>query len=161
MIYYVRAGDTLWKIADLFGISTQSILNTNRIQNPNVIYVGQRITIENPKKNPYSIEINTSQRILKLLINKQVIKEYSVAVGKPSTPTPKGSWIITQKALWGEQFGGYFMRLSIPTGIYGIHGTNKPWSIGTAASNGCIRMHSNQAGELYSMIAIGTPVLIY
>ncbi len=111
--------------------------------------------------NPYSIEVVTKDKILKLLKNNVVQKHYPVAVGKTSTPTPKGSWKITKKALWGEQFGGYFMRLSVPWGIYGIHGTNKPWSIGKAVSNGCVRMYNKDAKELYSIVTVGTPVLIY
>ena len=109
----------------------------------------------------YSIEVDTKRRILKVLKNGTVMKHYSVAVGKPATPTPKGSWTITKKGLWGEQFGGYFMQLSVPWGIYGIHGTDKPWSIGTAASNGCVRMYSKEAGEVYALVSIGTKVLIY
>lgn len=111
--------------------------------------------------NLYSIEIDTNNRILKLLENGRVIKHYPVAVGKPSTPSPKGTWNIIKKGLWGRQFGGYFMQLSVPWGIYGIHGTDKPWSIGKAVSGGCIRMYSSDAKELYSTVPIGTPVLIY
>jgi lipoprotein-anchoring transpeptidase ErfK/SrfK len=109
----------------------------------------------------YSIEIDTGSRTLKLLENGIQAKSYPVAVGKPSTPTPKGSWTITKKALWGEQFGGHFMQLSVPWGIYGIHGTNKPWSIGQAVSHGCVRMYSSDAAELYSKVTLGTPVNIY
>ncbi len=112
-------------------------------------------------ENPYSIEVVTKKRILKLLKNGKVLKHYPVAVGKPATPTPKGSWKIIKKNLWGAQFGGYFMRLSIPWGIYGIHGTNKPWSIGQSVSNGCIRMYNKDAKELYNTVSVGTPVLIY
>ena len=108
----------------------------------------------------YSIEIDTKKRILKLFENSVQIKEYPVAVGKPSTPTPAGNWTIIKKALWGEQFGGHFMQLSVPWGIYGIHGTNKPWSIGQVVSHGCVRMHNNNAAELYSIVPIGTPVHI-
>jgi lipoprotein-anchoring transpeptidase ErfK/SrfK len=109
----------------------------------------------------YNIEINTKQRKLKLLNNSTVLKEYPVAVGKPSTPTPLGHWTITKKGLWGEQFGGHWMQLSVPWGTYGIHGTDKPWSIGQAVSNGCIRMYSEDAGDLYNKITVGTPVFIY
>lgn len=109
----------------------------------------------------YSIEVDTRKRILKLFKNGVLIKQYSVAVGKPSTPTPLGHWVITMKGLWGSQFGGHFMRLNIPWGIYGIHGTDLPWSIAQAVSHGCIRMFSNDAKELYNMIPIGTPVHIY
>lgn len=114
----------------------------------------------NPNENNYSITINVQSRTLTLYKNGQWYKSYPVAVGKKSTPTPKGNWTIIKKGLWGEQFGGYFMQLSIPWGIYGIHGTNKPWSIGKAISNGCIRMYNVNAKEVYSLVSIGAPVKI-
>lgn len=109
----------------------------------------------------YNIEIDTKKRILKLFENGTYVKEYPVAVGKSSTLTPPGNWTITKKALWGAQFGGHFMQLSIPWGVYGIHGTNKPWSIGQAVSHGCVRMYNKDAAELYNTVPVGTPVYIY
>lgn len=47
----------------------------------------------------YSIEIDTKKRVLKLFEDNDYIKEYSVAVGKPSTPTPVGNWTIIKKGL--------------------------------------------------------------
>ncbi len=108
----------------------------------------------------YSITINRASRTLTLYLNGQWFKSYPVAVGKPATPTPPGNWTITKKNLWGEQFGGYFMRLSVPWGIFGIHGTNKPWSIGKAVSNGCVRMYNWNAREVYNLVSTGTPVKI-
>jgi lipoprotein-anchoring transpeptidase ErfK/SrfK len=109
----------------------------------------------------FTIEIDTGRRILKLFKDGSIVKEYPVAVGKPSTPTPLGHWTITLKGLWGAQFGGHFMQLSVPWGIYGIHGTDKPWSIGQAVSHGCVRMYSNDAAELYNFVTLGTPVHIF
>jgi lipoprotein-anchoring transpeptidase ErfK/SrfK len=109
----------------------------------------------------YAIQIDTTNHILKLMQDGVLVKQYLVAVGKPSTPTPKGNWTITKKGLWGEQFGGHFMQLSVPWGTYGIHGTDKPASIGQSVSHGCVRMHNNDAGELYNTIQLGTPVTIY
>lgn len=109
----------------------------------------------------YRIEINTSARTLTLYKDEKWFKSYPVAVGSPSTPTPIGNWTITKKALWGEQFGGHFMQLSVPWGIYGIHGTNKPWSIGQAVSHGCVRMYNEDAAELYNLVSVGTPVYIH
>ena len=77
------------------------------------------------------------------------------------TPTPLGHWIIIKKGLWGAQFGGHFMQLNVPWGIYGIHGTDMPSSIAHAVSHGCVRMYSNDAKELYSIIPVGTAVNIY
>jgi lipoprotein-anchoring transpeptidase ErfK/SrfK len=109
----------------------------------------------------YSIEIDTKKRTLKLFKNGILIKQYPVAVGKPTTPTPLGHWTIIKKGLWGAQFGGHFMQLSVPWGIYGIHGTDMPWFITQAVSHGCVRMYSNDAKELYDIVSIGTPVHIY
>lgn len=109
----------------------------------------------------YKIEVDTSRRILRLIKDGILVKQYPVAIGKASTPTPLGHWIITYKGLWGEQFGGHFMRINVPYGIYGIHGTNKPWTISKAASEGCIRMYNNDAKELYDLVPIGTAVDIF
>jgi len=48
----------------------------------------------------------------------------------------------------------------VPWGIYGIHGTNKPYSIGTAASHGCVRMFNEHVETIYPWVSIGTPVKI-
>lgn len=109
----------------------------------------------------FHIEINTKKLILTLFKNGTIIKQYPVAIGKPSTPTPLGNWIIIKKGLWGKQFGGHFMQLNVPYGIYGIHGTDMPWSISQTVSHGCIRMFSKDAEELYNIVSIGTPVHIY
>ena len=161
MKYTIKKGDTLVDISRRFHIPLKNIIYANNITSPDYIHVGSVIILPDEKDNPFTIEIITKDRILKLLSNSRVIKEYPVAVGKPSTETPKGNWKIIKKGLWGAQFGGYFMQLSIPWGIYGIHGTNKPWSIGTRASHGCVRMYSNQAAQLYLIVPLGTPVLIY
>lgn len=41
---------------------------------------------------------------------------------------------------------------------YRIHGTNAPWSIGRAASSGCIRMRNNDVTDLFERVHIGAPV---
>jgi lipoprotein-anchoring transpeptidase ErfK/SrfK len=44
--------------------------------------------------------------------------------------------------------------------LYRIHGTNEPWSIGKAASSGCIRMFNENVFELFGGVAIGTRVVV-
>jgi hypothetical protein len=46
-------------------------------------------------------------------------------------------------------------------GAFAIHGTNKPVSIGRAASHGCLRMLNKDIQELYPLVEVGTPVFIY
>ncbi len=43
--YTIKRGDTLWKIARRYGISIQDIVSWNNIQNPNLIYPGQRLIL--------------------------------------------------------------------------------------------------------------------
>jgi lipoprotein-anchoring transpeptidase ErfK/SrfK len=44
--------------------------------------------------------------------------------------------------------------------LFRIHGTNEPWSIGTAASSGCIRMLNIEVAELYENVKVGTKVIV-
>jgi peptidoglycan hydrolase-like protein with peptidoglycan-binding domain len=107
-----------------------------------------------------SIYIDTVKRRLKFS-SPSLNKTYQVAVGKPSTPSPAGNWVIVQKVLNpGGPFGVRWMRLSVPWGGYGIHGTNNPGSIGKAVSHGCIRMYNDDVVEVYNRTPIGTPVTI-
>lgn len=106
------------------------------------------------------IVINVPAHRLYLYKNEKRVETYPVAVGKPSTKSPRGEFHITQKAIWGDGFGTRWMRISVPWGIYGIHGTNKPWSVGTVASHGCFRMLNKNVEQLYSMVSVGTPVII-
>ncbi len=44
--------------------------------------------------------------------------------------------------------------------LYRIHGTNQPWTIGTATSSGCIRMMNEDVEDLYEKVPIGTMVFV-
>lgn len=109
----------------------------------------------------YFIEIDLEQKSLALKERGTIISTYSVAVGKPETPTPTGFWKIIQKTLNpGGPFGARWMRMSIPWGGYGIHGTDQAESIGTAASHGCVRMYNEDVIKLYEIVPLGTAVEI-
>ncbi|WP_053959702.1 L,D-transpeptidase family protein [Sulfobacillus thermosulfidooxidans] len=111
-------------------------------------------------KVPTKIVINVVQRKLYLYRNNKLFHVYPVAVGKPETPSPRGEFVVTQKAIWGDGFGTRWIRFSAPWGIYGIHGTNKPWSVGTVASHGCFRMYNHDVEQVYALISLGTPVIV-
>lgn len=109
----------------------------------------------------YRISVDTNAFTLSLTQNGKVINTYPVAVGAPNTPTPLGSWRIIQKTMNpGGPFGTRWMKLNVPWGGYGIHGTDNPSSIGTAASHGCVRMYNEDVNELYDIVPLGTPVQI-
>lgn len=107
------------------------------------------------------IYIDRYSQTLTLFDGQREVVSYPVAVGKEETPTPPGEWRVVHKDKgWGGGFGTRWMGLNVPWGIYGIHGTNKPWSIGTYASAGCVRMFNANVEELFELVPLGTPVII-
>jgi len=116
------------------------------------------------------IVVSLEDRKLALIENGEVRKVYTVAVGKPSTPSPEGTFTIQRRVANptynhdgktvppgpNNPVGTRWMGLSKPG--YGIHGTNEPRSIGKAASHGCIRMAQPDLEEFYKLVAVGDTV---
>ena len=96
----------------------------------------------------------------------------TVAVGKPRTPTPAGKFFVDfitpmKCCAYGPvmlSVAGFsdvlFQFGKGGTGQIAIHGTNADWSVGKAASNGCVRMHNSDVVALSRMVPPGTPVTI-
>ncbi|MFW5996033.1 MAG: L,D-transpeptidase family protein [Halanaerobiaceae bacterium] len=113
------------------------------------------------EEEEYEIKVNLYQRTLTLYLDGDKRKTYPVAIGKTSTKTPVGEWAIISKSKnWGGVLGTRWLGLNVPWGIYGIHGTDKPGTIGRAASHGCIRMYNRHVEELYDIIPTKTRVVI-
>lgn len=113
------------------------------------------------KGAPYIIYVDVERKNLTLWQGDRLVKSYTVATGAWDTPTPLGVFHINSR-FSGEMggFGTCFLGLDVPWGSYGIHGTNKPESIGSNASHGCIRMRVEEAEELYDIVPNGTQVVI-
>lgn len=123
-----------------------------------------------PKKMTREIIVSLADHKLALLENGQVVKSYPVTVGKPSTPSPVGTFTIEHRVVDPTYYhhgvvippgpenpvGNRWMSLSISG--YGIHGTNVPSSIGKAASHGCIRLGRADIEDLFSRVRIGDKV---
>jgi lipoprotein-anchoring transpeptidase ErfK/SrfK len=117
--------------------------------------------------------VSIPDRRLVLLEDGVTKRIYPVAVGKPSTPSPSGSFNIVRRvsnptyshkglvvgAGPKNPVGSRWMGLSLKG--YGIHGTNEPSSIGKAASHGCIRMAKADLEELYAQVQVGDAVEIH
>lgn len=117
-----------------------------------------------------AIVVSLEDHKLALVQDGQVRKVYAVAVGKPSTPSPVGTFTIERRVLNptyhhggktvlpgpSNPVGTRWMGLSKPG--YGIHGTNEPNSIGKAASHGCVRMAKADLEELFGLVRVGDTV---
>lgn len=107
----------------------------------------------------YKIYLELNTRRLTLKGNNTVVGTYPVAIGKPSTPTPTGDFKILNKIMNpGGVLGTRWMQFTWQE--HGIHGTNQPWLIGQAVSNGCVRMYNNDVEQIYSKIKVGTSLII-
>ena len=119
------------------------------------------------------IVIDVSQRRLRLFRSGKLAFETPVAVGAAATPTPLGRYFVNERYVLpdaGGPFGPDALGISahsnalehvwVEDGPIGIHGTNEPWSIGRAASHGCIRVGNDVMRRLFPLAPAGTPVVI-
>ena len=126
------------------------------------------------KESEEKITINLASRILTFWRDGKKVSMYPVAVGKQETQTPTGKFSVlemevnpewvdpkdTKKKVESGEDNPLGYRWMGIGGHYGIHGTNRPDSIGGYVSNGCIRLWEENAEELYELTSIGTPVEI-
>lgn len=136
--------------------------------------VSSGITSANAEQSAPSLIVNLPSRTIEFFVGDTLMKEFPVAIGKPSTPTPLGNYSIISKEVNPAWYPPDQKGKVVPSGpsnplgyrwmgiwhTYGIHGTNAPWSIGGAVSNGCIRMYEEDVEELFEKVNCGTPVRI-
>lgn len=118
------------------------------------------------------ILVSVPDRKLALIEDDQVVRVYPVAVGAQVSQSPSGVFTIVNRLVDPTYYhphkvigpgpanplGSRWIGLDQPH--YGIHGTNEPWSIGKAASHGCIRMAKRDLEELFSLVQVGDTVEI-
>lgn len=114
---------------------------------------------------PLSIIISKENHTLSVISGDQIIRNYSVALGKEDS-TPEGDLFISKKVMNPDKFvplhenvyGNRAMELS--NNKFAIHGTNSPSSIGQDVSQGCIRLNNSEMEDLYAITPLYTPVKI-
>ena len=116
------------------------------------------------------IVVSIPDRQLAVLEDDRIVKVFPVAVGAPKSPSPSGVYKIMnsiQDPTWYTKgkivppgkcnpLGTRWMGLTLKG--YGIHGTNRPASIGRNASHGCIRLRNRDVEALFSLMAVGDAV---
>lgn len=118
--------------------------------------------------------INIPAHSLRLYDNDKCIEMYPVGVGKIETKTPVGFYKVMEKIVNPTWTDPADVSLVIPSGEdnplgyrwigiggnYGIHGTNKPSSVGHYVSNGCVRMVEADVEKVFDKVDVGTEVQI-
>jgi lipoprotein-anchoring transpeptidase ErfK/SrfK len=132
--------------------------------------------------SPGSIIVRTAERRLYLVNGDGTAIRYPVAVGKPGKQWSGATQIDGKyvEPAWSPPrevkrdnprlpaviAGGSpsnpmgVAAMTLAGGEYAIHGTNRPNSIGTYASYGCIRMYNQDIADLYERVSVGTQVYV-
>ncbi len=168
IIYEVKKGDTLYKIAKKFNTTVELIKKSNNIKN-SAIRPGDKLKVITSK---FSVVVDKSKNTLSLKEEEEILKIYAVSTGANNS-TPVGTFKITNKLIdppWYKDgavvaaespdniLGSRWMGLSAKG--YGIHGTTQPESIGKQVTAGCVRMRNKDVEELYSILPVGVEVMI-
>jgi len=118
------------------------------------------------------IVVDLSEKRVTLYRGGRRVLSATAAIGSPATPTPTGSFYVNQRLIPTDPTGpfgpgavGISAFSNVLTGWtqggpIAIHGTNAPWSIGKAVSNGCIRLPNPILEKVFAQALSGTPVLI-
>jgi lipoprotein-anchoring transpeptidase ErfK/SrfK len=132
------------------------------------------------KRYPTLILVSRETFTLRLYKGLRLAKRYGIAVGQAGLETPAGFYRINDKQVnpwwhvplsaWAGDLAGRIIPpgASNPIkarwmGFYdgaGIHGTDASWSIGTAASHGCVRMRISDVEDLYDRVPLNTPIYV-
>ena len=133
------------------------------------------------RRNATVLTIDRRGFRLRLFKRLRPYRSYGIAVGAAGYDTPTGLFRITSNQVnpawhapnrpWAGSYAGRTVPggapdnplrarwLGILSGV-GIHGTSEPWSIGSRASHGCIRMRVPDVIDLYRRVPLGAPTLI-
>jgi LysM repeat protein len=188
VVHVVQRGEFLASIAWKYGTTASAIATANRLVNPSLIYVGQRLTIpaagttpadsgvpSNTSGVPASsgekwIDVNLSTQTLRAYEGNQVVYTALVSTGISRYPTPAGTFHIQRKYWYDDMTGGsqargdYYYLPNVPYCMYyyagySLHGTYWHSNFGTPMSHGCTNLSIPDAAWLFNWAPLGTRVV--
>jgi lipoprotein-anchoring transpeptidase ErfK/SrfK len=143
-------------------------------------YQRQMVAYDGAEK-PGTVIIDTPRRFLYLVQEDGRAMRYGIGVGRPGFAwagvkeisakrewpdwTPPDEMLKRRPDLPHHMAGGPenplgARALYLGSSLYRIHGSNEPWTIGTAVSSGCIRMRNEDVIDLYGRVHVGTKVVV-
>lgn len=127
----------------------------------------------NVSQTPYRILVELGKHQITVYNAGNVFLQEPVAVGKPETPTPPGTYylrVLLKAPDPNTVYGPYAYPLSGHSdvltsfnggdGELGIHGNNDESVLGQSVTAGCVRMKNASITQLAPMLPLGTPVEI-
>jgi lipoprotein-anchoring transpeptidase ErfK/SrfK len=138
-----------------------------------VMATAEALAQESAPRVARRIVVSIPDRKLAVVEGDRVLRVFNTAVGAAKSPSPTGNYQIVShiaNPTWYGKgkivppgkcnpVGTRWMGISLKG--YGIHGTNRPDSIGHNASHGCIRLRNKEVEELFPMVAVGDTVELH
>ena len=159
-LYSVVSGDTLTRIANRLSVPPELIAKMNNIGDIHNIRIGEKFKV---LQGPFNIVVEKGKFTLSVYVGEKYFKGYRVGLGKDGS-TPEGAYKVEDKIINPTWFRpGKTVRFGDPANPlgtrwikfskgYGIHGTWEPQTVGTQASEGCVRMLNKDVEELFDLV---------
>jgi LysM repeat protein len=180
--YKVEPGDQFRIIGRKFKVPYKILMQINNISNPRALRAGETIKVIN---GPFHCRIYRSTFTMDLYLQDTFVRSFSIGLGKPGMETPTGRWVVKSGGKlisppWTDPITGKAYEAEDPDyplgsrwigleGIEGnakdrtgfaIHGAKNPEEISIAGSQGCIRLHNDDAILVYDLLMPGLSQVI-
>lgn len=171
--YKIQSGDRLQVIGEKNKVPFEILMTINNISDAKKIQVGQNIKIV---KGPFNAKVYRSSFTIDIYLKNTYVRTFKVGLGLEGSETPTGLWKVKSggkliEPVWTDPqgkthypsdpdypLGSRWIALEGVSGQavgragFAIHGTREPESLGTASSQGCIRMENKAAILVYNML---------
>ncbi len=187
--YRVKENESLWEIARRFDVGINEIGDANPGLDPIIPPTGAAVDIPTawilpdlPQYDGIVINIPEFRLFYFPQENRRGVLTFPVGIGDEGKDTPVGNYRVVEKIVspaWyvpesirrekpelprvvppgpDNPMGSHALRLSERTIL--IHGTDRPWGIGTRSSHGCLRLFPEDIVRLFALVPIGARVTI-
>jgi len=161
VIYHVRPGDSLSRVARRYGITAELIKRMNALKSDRILVDDELKIVE----GPFDVSIDKVRFRLSVLWKGRLMVQYAVGLGRDGG-TPAGAYVAGAKLVEPTWFDQEKKR-QVPFGhpehaigtrwitfaeTFGIHGTNEPSTIGREESKGCVRMRNQDVEEVFDLV---------
>lgn len=172
--YTVKSGDVLEVLGKRMKVPYEVLMKINGIAQARGLQKGRAIKMIH---GPFNVKVSRSTFTMDLYLQDMYVRSFKVGLGAPGTETPTGMWRVKDggkliQPPWYDKRTNHTYKATDPDyplgtrwialdGLEGnakgrtgfaIHGTKDPDQIGTAASQGCIRMNNTDVELMYSLL---------
>lgn len=166
--YEVRPGDNLERIAKQYNVPWQLLAKINGISDPRRLTPGQKLKV---LRGPFDAVVDLERMRLTLFLQGRYAGQFPIGLGT-DRPLVEGEFVVMNKVTNPSYYGRDGMidadDPSNPLGErwldlgsqIGIHGCPDPRGVGQVGGKGCVRLHPQDAQDVYDILDIGSRVIM-